>query len=112
MSVRTKGRRKITVGGKLYIWYVAPDDDSPYNFLNIVSDDKYLILSCPLRTDTAYAISKGRIFQMKETDGTWNRYLLPFEMPDIITPRFVEKMIIWATRNDKAIPINGNDFSV
>ena len=112
MSVRTKKRRKIIVGGQKYIWYVALDDDTEYNILHIVSDDKYLILSCPLRTKIAYVISKGRIFQAKRTDGVWNRYLLPFDIPDIITPKFVEKLIDWSVRNTDTTPINTNDVPV
>lgn len=112
MSIRTKGRRKIIVGEQTYIWYVGLDDDSPYNVLNIVSDDKYLILSCPLQTKTEYVISKGRVFQTKETNGGWNRYLLPFHIPDIITPKFVEQLIVWATHNTGAIPVNANDVPV
>ena len=98
MSIRTKGRRRITVKDILYIWYIAPDDDSPCDLLNIASDDKYLILSCPLGTDTPYVISKGRSFQSQKTNGCWNRYPLPFDLPEIITPKFVEKLILWATQ--------------
>lgn len=98
MSIRTKGRRKIIVGGRKYIWYVALDDDERRNALNIVSDDKYLILCCPLGVETAAVISKGRIFQAKETDGVWKRYQPPFYIPDIITPKIVEKIIVWATQ--------------
>lgn len=105
MSIRTKGRRRITVDDKLYIWYVAPDDDSPYEQLNIASDDKYLILSCPLGTDTAYVISKGRSFQSKKTNGHWNRYPLPFDIPDVITPKFVEKVILWTTQEKSVYSI-------
>ena len=69
MSISTKRRRKIIVGDRVYVWYVAEDDDSAYDVLNIVSDDKYLILSCPLKTGTDYVISKGRVFQKKNTFG-------------------------------------------
>ena len=54
MGVMKKGRRKITVSDKSYVWYIGSDYDSPYHVLNIVSDDKALILSCPLKTETAY----------------------------------------------------------
>ena len=107
MSISAKRRRRIIVGDKTYFWYVALDDESPYNILNIVSDDKYLILSCPLRTGKEYVISKGRVFQTKETDGCWNRYLLPFNIPDIITPKFVEELIVWSTGDTEATPIDG-----
>jgi hypothetical protein len=112
MSIRSKGRRRIIVDEKTYFWYVALDEESPYNILNIVSYDKYLILSCPLQTKTAYVISKGRIFQAKGTNGVWNRYLLPFEIPDSITPGFVEKVIVWSTQNTDATPISRNDVPV
>lgn len=114
MSISTKGRRRMIVNEQTYIWYVALDDDSPYYILHIISDDKHLILSCPLGTKTAYVISKGRVFQAKETNGIWDRYLLPFDIPDIITPAFAEKMIVWATRDTDAVPIshNGKDVPV
>lgn len=72
MSIRSKGRRKIIVDSQTYLWYVALDDESPYNILNIVSDDKSYILACPLQTEKEYIISKGRMFQAKKQmdDGT------------------------------------------
>lgn len=112
MSIRTKGRRKIIVEGQKYVWYVALDNDSPYNVLHIISDDKYLILSCPLLTKTEYVISKGRTFQTKETKGGWNRYLLPFHIPDIITPKFVEQLILWSTQDNDVIENNWNGKDV
>ena len=105
MSIRRKGRRRIIVGGRRYTWYVAPDDDSPLLMLQIVSEDKYLILTCPLRTDPVYVISKGRCFQARPSNGLWNRYMLPFALPDAITPEFVAKLIVWATRHPAAIPV-------
>lgn len=114
MSIRSKGRRRIIVDEKTYFWYVALDDESPYNILNIVSNDKYLILSCPLQTKTEYVISKGRIFQGKETKEGWSRYLLPFHIPKSITPKFVEQLIVWSTQNTDAIKIkwNGNEHGI
>ena len=114
MSIKAKGRRKIIVREQTYIWYVALDDDSAYYLLNIASDDKQMILSCPLGTKNAYVISKGRIFQNKGTNGKWNRYLLPFDVPDVITPKFVEKMVVWSTQNSDVEPMNwnGNDIPV
>ena len=39
----------------------------------------------------------GRIFQGAKTNGCWNRYLLPFEGAEVITPKFVAKLIAFAT---------------
>ena len=112
MGICSKGRRNIIVNGKTYLWYVALDDESPYNILNIVSNDKYLILSCPLQVEIEYVISKGRVFQTQETNGIWNRYLLPFHIPNVITPKLVKQLIVWATQNTGAIPLNANEFPI
>ncbi len=112
MSVSSKGKRKITVCNKIYLWKVALDDESGYYALNIVSDDKYLIISCPLQTKTSYVISKGRVFQTKDTTGIWKRYLLPFNVPDTITPKFVEQLIVWSTHDIDSIQINRNEVPV
>ncbi|MDE7098993.1 MAG: hypothetical protein K2O60_07575 [Ruminococcus sp.] len=114
MGISKKGRRKITVFNKSYVWYVEADCDSLYYILNIVSEDKALIISGPLKTETAYIISKGNMFQNKKTNGIWNRYLLPFKVPEIITPKFVSDIIFFATHGAKADEIkwNGNDVPV
>ncbi len=114
MGVRKKGRRKISVGGKEYIWYVETDYDSPYHILNIVSGDKQLILACPIDAKTPYLISKGKVFQNKNTSGCWNRYLLPFDIPESVTPSFVSKVIEWAMHdvNTEIVKWNGKNIPI
>ena len=114
MGVAKKGRRKITVSDRCYVWYVESDSESPYYILNIISDDKALILSCPLQTETPYVISKGHLFQKERRNGIWNRYLLPFAVPEVITPKFVADVILWATQGDKAevIAWDGKDVPI
>lgn len=112
MAVKAKGRRKIVVGDKNYVWYVKIDDDSPYYIRNIISEDKLLVVSCPIGTGTKYIISKGNIFQNRDTNGRWNRYLLPFSVPDIITPKFVADVIYWVTQGDNAEKIEWDGKNV
>lgn len=114
MGVAKKSRRKIIVSDKSYVWYVELDQDSPYHILNIISDDKEFIVACPLKTEIPYIINKGSIFQNKKTKGAWNRYLLPFNIPQIITPKFVSDVILWATQSGKAKEIkwDGKDVPV
>lgn len=111
MAVRKKGRRKITYKNKEYIWYVKEDYYSIYYVLNVISCDKSLIMSVPLKTVTPYAISKGRIFQGQK-NVNWNRYIMPFEVPEIITPRFMSLLIRWATEDSDAVRVdrNGKDI--
>lgn len=114
MSVGKKGRRKIIVNKESYVWYIKLDDESSYHILNIISEDKKIIISCPLKTNTPYVISKGRVFQGKHTEGCWNRYLLPFCIPEIITPHFISEVIQWATQGKQAVKViwDMSDFPV
>ena len=114
MGVCGKGRRKIIYGNIEYVWYVSEDYDSMYYILNIISKDKRIILSYPLKTETSYIISKGGYFQGKKTNGLWNRYLLPFSTPKSITPNFVSKIIAWAAEGTNAVEIqwNGADIPI
>ena len=96
MSIRKKGRRKIVCGDKKYIWYVHFDDESPYCILNVAAEDKSLLISCPLNMETPYIIIQiAKCFQGEKIDSKWKRRLLPFEVPEIITPGFVAKLIDW-----------------
>ena len=113
MGVRIKGKRKIIVADRIYRWNVVLDNDVfVYYCLNIVSEDKRLILSCPLKTRTSYIISKGTIFQNRKTNGCWNRYLLPFGIPEVVTPKNVSEVILWATQGEKAVEIKWNGKEV
>ena len=114
MGINKKGKRKICVENKEYVWYVNEDYDRPYYVLNILSEDKSLIVSCPLKTETAYLICKGIVFQNQKTSGVRNRYLLPFIIPEIITPVFVARIITWATKGTNATLVewNGRDIPV
>ncbi len=45
------------------------------------------------------------VFQGKQTDGYWNRYLLPFCIPETITPQFISEVILWATQGKQAVKV-------
>ena len=114
MGIRKKGRRKLVYDNKTYIWYVESDSESPYHILNVISQDKQFIIACPLKTKTPYIISKGKLFQNHRTDGCWNRYCLPMDVPESITPKFVVDLISWAAMGSDAIAIDwdGRDILV
>ncbi len=123
MAVRKKKRRAIMCGGKKYVWYVLAGDRDYWDhllgnnwetpFLHIISEDKKLILTIPLNAPKPYAVSKGAVFQGKTTSGCWERYLLPFDMPEIVTPRFVSEIIDWAVGSDSGaakVEYDGRDI--
>ena len=112
MAVRKKGRRKLIWNEELYVWYIELDSDSPYYILNVCSDDKNTVIACPLGMQIPYIISKGNSFQGKKTSGVWERYRLPFDVPEIITPGFVSEIIAWVTEGTGAEQLawNGKDI--
>lgn len=112
MGVCKKERRKLTYNGKQYVWYVALDSDSAYNCLNIISGDKRLVLSCPLSIKISYVISKGTEFQNKKTNGCWQRYICPIEIPKIITPKKVTEIINWAENDNKSVKVEWDGMNI
>ncbi|MDE7193440.1 MAG: hypothetical protein K2O14_05665 [Oscillospiraceae bacterium] len=122
--VRTKKRRKIVCGGKKYVWYVLAGDRDYFDrvlsnewetpFLHIISEDKKLILTIPLNAPKPYAVSKGAVFQGRQTSGCWERYLMPFELPEGITPHFVAEVIEWASAAESeavGVEYDGRDIA-
>ncbi len=115
--VRKKSRRRLSVCGKYYVWYIITGDRDYWEhvanggcnwawetpFLHIISEDKTLILTIPLNAPKPYAVSKGREFQGGKTSGCWERYLLPFGLPETITPKIVSDIIEWAEHGGSAV---------
>lgn len=105
MGVGKKGRRRIVCDGRAYVWCVALDEDSPYHVLQVASEDKRLVLCCPLdHRGKAYVVARGREFQGKEA-GVNGRFLLPFPIPGTVTPGFVAALVEWATDGRGAVGV-------
>lgn len=98
MGVLKKARRSIEYKGQTFIWWVGTNkDDEDKIWLNIVSDDKKIVLAYRVGEGDFSIISKGRFFQGRKTSGCWERYQYPMkESPMIITPKFVHELIVWA----------------
>ena len=113
MAVRSKNRRKIVCDGQVYFWYIRLDEDyCDKMLLHIISEDKKLILSCPLEVDRPYVISKGVCFQNRVSDGCWKRYLIPVEPPSVVTPKYVAELISWATQGCHAEEVKYNGIDI
>lgn len=79
------------LGGGYDYWDHIIGNNCETSFLHIIFEDKKRILTIPLNAPKPYAVSKSTVFQGKPTSGCWERYLLPFEMPTSVTPRFVSR---------------------
>lgn len=98
MGVSTKGRRQIQYRGQNFVWWVAPDgDDCDRIYLNIVSEDKSIVLAYRVDGESFYIISKGRRLHGETTSGKWQQCPIPFKEPlTVVTPESVARMIAWA----------------
>lgn len=98
MGVSAKGRRQIRYQGQNFVWWVAPDgDDCDRIYLNIVSEDKSIVLAYRVDGESFYIISKGRCLHGKGTSGKWQQCPIPFREPLMaVTPGDVTQIIAWA----------------
>ncbi len=106
MGVFGRGRRKLRYKGTQFFWWVGADgDDCDKIYLNIVSEDKSVILSYKVGDGSFAVISKGRRFQGHKSSGKREVYGIPFKEPlMIVTPRDVERIVEWAVDGRGAVP--------
>ena len=80
MGVRKKGRRVIKYKEHEYVWWVEPYGDDSYKlYLNIISEDKSVILS--------YRVGDGS-------------FVIPLM---IVTPKDVAQIVEWAVDGSNAV---------
>ena len=98
MGVSARGRRRISYQGLNFVWWVAPDgDDCDRIYLNIVSEDKSIVLACKLDGESSGIISKGRCLHGERTSGKWQMCSAPFREPLMaVTPKDVARIVAWA----------------
>lgn len=111
MAISKKQKRTILYHEKEYVWWVRENEkdcDAPW--LTIASPDKSLILSYRVEGGDFFVVSKGKVFQGRETSGKWEYYWYPFGKrtpPLVITPGFVRELIAWAVDGRGAELISG-----
>ena len=95
MAIRTKNRRRITVNGKEYLWYVMPEKEGGWHILHICDKDKDMRIRAPLSPDKNYGkIERPFCFVSFNDDKTGQGdFLLPFEVPAAVTPSVVAAII-------------------
>ena len=75
-------------------------------WLNIVSEDKRIVLAYRVGEGDFFVVSKGRVFQGKTTSGRWERYEYPMKEPPVaVTGKFVYGLIEWAVDGRDARPV-------
>ena len=101
MGVALKGRRKLIVNGRPFVWHVREDDDSSDLVLHVASADKHFLVQYHLSQpeETRFLIVIGPEFTgVARSDGTFRRFTCPrWESESAtITPRSVRDLILWS----------------
>lgn len=106
MAVSTKRKRKIQVGERGFVWWIAPDDDSDDLLLHICSADSrfrvHYVLGQP--DDRRYLVVIGPEFPpLRDTVGNWIHLGTPVWVDAIVTPGLVRQIIEWCLESSKEI---------
>ena len=99
MGVATKGRRKIDVNGRRFVWHVCEDEDSPGLVLHVASQDKRLLVHYHLgqpegqRVVTVIGPEFGGV---PDAGGCHRRFLCPsWEVGGRVAPAAVRRLVLW-----------------
>ena len=106
MGVRKSGRRRIEVAGRLFVWFVREDSDSPDLVLQVICEDKHFLVDYHLaRPDEPFLTVVGGEFPgVSEFGGSWRRFRCPrWEADGKVTPRDVRRLIEWCLSTDKVL---------
>ena len=106
MAVRKRGRRRIVVNNRLFLWWVQEDNDSPNLVLYVVSQDKQFLVQYYLGypEETCHLIVIGKEFGgLTDIGGIWRRFRCPqWEASGAITPSSVRSLILWSLSMEEA----------
>jgi hypothetical protein len=104
MTISRKGRRRIVIDDREFLWYVAEDvDNGGVPTLTIVSTDRRVFLRYALlqSDELRHVVVVGPVFRGVETEGTWRRFRSPqFGTMETIAPSDVRALVEWALAPD------------
>jgi len=113
MTISKKGKRKIVVGGRSYLWWVGDRFDPEFNSgsctaLTVLSADGHFLVRFFLgqASERRFLIVLGPEFQgLPEAGGPWIRIRCPEwqGQPSSITPVDVRHLIEWCATADKEL---------
>jgi hypothetical protein len=93
MPARRKWRRKLTVRGQQFLWYVREDPDGMGRILHLFTPDKALVAWYwreVLRCYGSYVLVVSEHGAQREVTGH-----PPWETRKVVTPRFVAELADW-----------------
>ncbi len=109
MGVAKRGRRSIEVGGRPYVWWVAPDlERFGLLGLTVISEDKHFNVRYQLGQDPGqeYIVVVGSQFGGGEASGPWRRFRCPrWEQGETVSSGAVRALIEWCLADADRIEV-------
>lgn len=106
MTVSTKRRRKIQIGDRGFIWWIAPDLDSSDLLLHLCSTDRHLLVRYVLGqpADRRQVVVIGPEFPpLRDAGSSWIRLGTPVWSDAVVTPGLVRQIIEWCLNASKEV---------
>jgi hypothetical protein len=109
MAIRKRYRRKLVVGGRLFLWWVRETELEEWfgNALTIVSEDKRFLVRYYLGQtgENRFLVVLGLEFPgLPDAGGRWIRLLCPqWESGPSIKPSDVRRLIEWCLFTDRPL---------
>lgn len=104
MTISAKGKRRLTVGGREFLWWVAEDEEWQHALsVRLLSVDGRVSLKMALDAQPDnYVVTLGSEFRGREmVQGQHQRLLYPREASaGPMTPGEVARLAAWATETD------------
>jgi hypothetical protein len=94
MPARKKWRRKLTIQGQPFLWYVKEDPDGMGRVLHLFTPDKALAATYWLGRQRAYPGSPVLVVAECGVPQAV-RNIPPWERREVATPRFVAEVATW-----------------
>lgn len=106
MAVRKKGRRKLTVGDRRFVWWVGESEPDCWigEALTVASEDGQFFVRYYLgqRSVRRFLVIQGREFAgLPDAGGCWIRVQCPeWDAGGIVRPSDVRRLIDWSLSAD------------
>ena len=103
MAFSKKGKRKIIYNEEEFFWFIRRDDDSYTDYLNIIKEDRSIIIYYRINQISDEFIHPRIFIQRSSRLKTGLYNFFPPLSDEIITPKIVSKILNWHEHTDTGI---------
>ncbi|TNE89821.1 MAG: hypothetical protein EP330_10455 [Deltaproteobacteria bacterium] len=113
MAIAKKGKRRLVVDDRDYLWWAAPDWENVHSpgvvTAQIASTDGHFLVQYALgqSAERAHVVVLGREFAGEDRPGPWRRYRSPvFVEGEAIAPSAMRALVLWCREVAEREPVD------